>query len=144
MHFVEVVIRSDPCRRDPFLIAHYEKELDEEGEWKNAGGIQAMPIHSPVNWDQIWYDWDDIGRDYEKPLAANMPLSADQLEQMHNYANQHGRVRNIKFIQPVGQGNKQATGMTKISRGGGYFRKIFGQGGGIFPEVFNFDRKSRF
>ena len=25
--------------------------------------------------------------------------------------------------------HNQATGMTKISRGGGYFRKIFGQGG---------------
>ena len=34
--------------------------------------------------------------------------------------------------------------MTKISRGGGYFRKFFGQGGGILPEVSNFDRKSRF
>ena len=38
---------------------------------------------------------------------------------------------------------KQATGMTKISRGG-YFRKFFGKGGGILPEVSNFDRKSRF
>ena len=35
--------------------------------------------------------------------------------------------------------------MTKISRGGGYFRKFFSQGGGgILPEVSNFDRKSRF
>ena len=33
--------------------------------------------------------------------------------------------------------------MTKISRGGGYFRKFFCQGG-ILPEVSNFDRKSRF
>ena len=36
----------------------------------------------------------------------------------------------------------QATGMTKISRG--VFSKIFGPGGGILPEVSNFDRKSRF
>ena len=37
----------------------------------------------------------------------------------------------------------QATGMTKISRGG-VFSKIFRPGGGILPEVLNFDRKSRF
>ena len=37
----------------------------------------------------------------------------------------------------------QATGMTKISRGG-VFSKIFRPGGGILPEVSNFDRKSRF
>ena len=34
--------------------------------------------------------------------------------------------------------NKQATGMTKISRGGGYFRKFFGQGGGYFTGSFEF------
>ena len=33
--------------------------------------------------------------------------------------------------------------MTKISRGGGIFEK-FSAMGGIFPEVSNFDRKSRF
>ena len=31
----------------------------------------------------------------------------------------------------------QATGMTKISRGG-YFRKFFGQGGGYFTGSFEF------
>ena len=39
--------------------------------------------------------------------------------------------------------NNQATGMTKISRGGGIFEK-FSTRGGIFPDVTNFDRKSRF
>ena len=34
--------------------------------------------------------------------------------------------------------------MTKISRGGGIFENFSGQGGGILPEVSNFDRKSRF
>ena len=34
--------------------------------------------------------------------------------------------------------------MTKISRGGGVFSKKFRPEGGIFPEVSNFDRKSRF
>ena len=35
--------------------------------------------------------------------------------------------------------------MTKISRGGGVFSKNFRPGGGgILPEVSNFDRKSRF
>ena len=37
----------------------------------------------------------------------------------------------------------QATGMTKISWGGGNFEN-FSARGGIFPEVSNFDRKSRF
>ena len=32
----------------------------------------------------------------------------------------------------------QATGMTKISRGGGYFRKFFGQDGGYFTGNFEF------
>ena len=91
----------------------YDKELNEEGEWTKAGPIQQMPIHGPVNWDQIWYNWDDIGRDYEKPLAANCPLSADQLEQMHEYANKHGRVRNIQFIRPVGQGNNASVWMVE-------------------------------
>ena len=35
--------------------------------------------------------------------------------------------------------------MTKISRGGGgIFENFSARGGGIFPEVPNFDRKSRF
>ena len=37
----------------------------------------------------------------------------------------------------------QATGMTKISRGG-IFENFSARGGGILPEVSNFDRKSRF
>ena len=41
------------------------------------------------------------------------------------------------------KGLNQATGMTKISRGGGIFEK-FSVRGGILPEVSNFDRKSRF
>ena len=36
----------------------------------------------------------------------------------------------------------QATGMTKISRGGIF--ENFSARGGILPEVSNFDRKSRF
>ena len=34
--------------------------------------------------------------------------------------------------------------MTKISREGGIFEKSSARGGGILPEVANFDRKSRF
>ena len=34
--------------------------------------------------------------------------------------------------------------MTKISRGGGGIFENFSARGGIFPEVPNFDRKSRF
>ena len=41
------------------------------------------------------------------------------------------------FMVVPGNGNDQNF------QGGGYFRKIFGQGG-ILPEVSNFDRKSRF
>ena len=42
--------------------------------------IQQMPIYGPPNWDQIWYDWNDVGHEYEQPLEPNSRLSADQLK----------------------------------------------------------------
>ena len=30
------------------------------------GPIQQMPIHGPPNRDQIWYDWNDVGHDFEE------------------------------------------------------------------------------
>ena len=50
----------------------------------------------------------------------------------------HPHTRNFYSPAPAGNGNDQN------SEGGGYFRKFFGQGGGISPEVSNFDPKSRF
>ena len=44
----------------------------------------------------------------------------------------------LKYWLKAGNGNDQNF------QGGGYFRNIFGQGGGILPEASNFDRKSRF
>ena len=29
----------------------------------SAKTIQAIPIQGPLNWDQIWYDWNDVGLD---------------------------------------------------------------------------------
>ena len=51
---------------------------------------------------------------------------------------------NNSFINFYLDGFKQATGMTKISRGGGIFENFSARGGGILPEVSKFDRKSRF
>ena len=41
-----------------------------------------------------------------------------------------------RHTEGIGKAYDQATGMTKISRGGGYFRKFFGQGGGYFTGSF--------
>ena len=59
--------------------------------------IQQMPIYCPPNWDQIWYDWNDVGHDYEEPLEPNSPLSANQLKQVYWYANKHGKVKDVRF-----------------------------------------------
>ena len=76
-----------------------------------AKTIQAIPIQGPLNWDQIWYDWNDVGHDYEEPLPPNSPLSADQLEQVYWYANEHGKVKDVRFIERIGQGNNASVWM---------------------------------
>ena len=70
-----------------------------------------MPILGPPNWDQIWYDWDDFGHDYEEPVEPNSPLPADQLKQVYWYANKHGKVKDVRFIRRLGQGNNASVWM---------------------------------
>ena len=93
------------------------KEVDGQTSWVREGPIQPMAIHGPVNWDQVWYYWDDVGHDFEEPLAPNSPLSADQLKQMHWYANKYGRVRDIRFVRPVGQGNNASVWLVNALHG---------------------------
>ena len=87
------------------------KEVDGKTSWVKQGPVRPMPIHGPVNWDQVWYDWKNVGKDYAQPLAPNSPLSADQLKQMHWYANKHGKIRDIEFVRPIGKGNNASVWM---------------------------------
>ena len=102
-------------RRAPYgTYDDYDKKLGEvDGErgWIEEGPIQQMPIHGPPNWDQIWYDWNDVGHDYEEPVEPNSPLSADQLKQVYYYADKHGKIEDMRFIRRLGQGNNASVWM---------------------------------
>ena len=102
-------------RRAPYgTYDDYNKKLGEvDGERGRIeeGPIQQMPIHGPPNWDQIWYDWNDVGHDYEEPVEPNSPLPADQLKQVCWYANKHGKVKDVRFIRRLGQGNNASVWM---------------------------------
>ena len=102
-------------RRAPYgTYDDYDKKLGEvDGErgWIVDGPIQQMPIHGPPNWDQIWYDWNDVGHDYEEPVEPNSPLSADQLKQVYYYADKHGKIEDMRFIRRLGQGNNASVWM---------------------------------
>ena len=96
-------------RRAPYgTYDDYDKkfgEVDGERGWIQEGPIQQMPIHGPPNWDQIWYDWNDVGHDYEEPVEPNSPLSADQLNQVYYHANKQGKIEDMRLIRRLGQGN---------------------------------------
>ena len=102
-------------RRAPYgTYDDYDKkfgEVDGERGWIEEGPIQQMPIHGPPNWDQIWYDWNDVGHDYEEPVEPNNPLSADQLNQVYYYADKHGKIEDMRFIRRLGQGNNASVWM---------------------------------
>ena len=102
-------------RRAPYgTYDDYDKKLGEvDGErgYIEEGPIQQMPIHGPPNWNQIWYDWNDVGHVYEEPVEPNSPLSADLLNQVYYHADKHGKIEDMRFIRRLGQGNNASVWM---------------------------------
>ena len=94
-------------RRAPYgTFDDYDKklgEVDEERVWLEEGPIQQMQIHGPVNWDQIWNEWPDIGTDHsEEPVDPNLcPLSPRQHQNLGRYSYIFG---NIQFIRRLSHG----------------------------------------
>ena len=79
----------------------FEYEWDEEKKkYYRSNETRMLPIQGPPNWDQMWNEWPQAGRDFMRVFLFG-PLHQDMMPFVDQYV---GRISNIKFDSKLGSG----------------------------------------
>ena len=98
----------------------WDMKLNEQS-WNNSGEFNAwveddqngrklpmkpMPIHGPLDWDQVWKEWPEIGTDHTgKHDEEQTPLPEDQMKRVNDYSNKYEIVKWERKISMGAFGN---------------------------------------
>ena len=79
----------------------YQYKWDEsKKQFYRTGRARKLPIHGPINWDQLWPEWDDVGEDFTQKGSETDPLTEVQTETMNDECD----IRVSEWTQQLGSG----------------------------------------
>ena len=86
---------------------HFGTQLGYQYKWDDSrkqfyrtGRARKLPIHGPINWDQLWPEWDDVGEDFTQKGSETDPLTEVQTKTMNDECD----IRVSEWIQQLGSG----------------------------------------
>ena len=87
---------------------HFGTQLGYQYKWDESrkqfyrtGRARKLPIHGPINWDQLWPEWDDVGEDFTQDGSETDPLT----EVQNRIMNDECDMRVSEWTQQLGVGS---------------------------------------
>ena len=75
-------------------------DREKSGEWVRSEAKHPMPVYGPVNWPQLWPDWESVGNDFTE-CGTNSPLDAVQQQMMDERCTDF---KVTKWLDQIGNG----------------------------------------